>query len=308
MKKEQVFSPEKENKFHCLVHGSINKFRSEITSVTQIFQQNGIRVMVDLSQEIGSINGSFAKFKGQEKLENNIIEGKFLQNLNNENLSFCYFVNPRGYIGQGSVYELAHATSLNIPIFFLEKPDLDFYSCPQNSIWKPMDLVKYIKTFKKLPDQSFDLEEWRDLCVPRSVIAAGAIIEWQPKQGKEAQILLVQTYKWGDRFSIIREKKLRNEDIKKTMIRGVYEETRLKVRGFKPLCTFSQLKSSGYHQPLTDMLFVDYIAQSDSRRVCLNDEAQFSVWMPINQALHDLNIEPNARFSLEKYSERKNIT
>lgn len=301
MKKEQVFSPEKENKFNCLIHGSINKFRPEIANTTQIFQQNGINVMVDLSQEIGSINESFVKFKAQEKLDNSVIEGKFLQNLNDSNLGFCYFVNPSGYIGKGSVYELAHATSLNIPIFFLEKPDLDFYSAPKNSIWKPMDLVRYIKTFKKLPDQSFDSKEWCELCLPRSVVAVGAIIEWQPKQGKETQILLVQTHKWGNRFSIVGEKKLRSEDISDTLIRGVHEETGLRFCDFEPLCTFSQIKNSGYHQPLTDMLFVDSIVKSSNRRVSLNDEAQYSIWMPVHEALNVLDLEPNARHTLEIY-------
>lgn len=307
MKKEQVFSPEKENQFHCLIHGSINKFRSEIANTTQIFQQNGIRVMVDLTQEIGSINGGFAKFKGQENLDNSLIEGKFLQNLNNDTLGFCYFINPGGYIGKGSAYELAHATSLNIPTFFLEKPDLDFYSAPQNSVWKPMDLVRYIKAFKKLPDQSFDSKEWSELCIPRSVVAAGAIIEWQPKRGEDTQILLVQTHKWGNRFSIVGEKIERNETINDALIRGVYEETGLEVRGLEPLCTFSQLKNSGYHQPLIDMIFVDSIVRSSSRRVKLNNEAQYSVWIPVGQALNTLDIEPNARKSLEDYLKIKRV-
>ena len=301
MGKEQVFSPEKENQFHCLIHGSINKFRSEIANTTQIFQQNGIRVIVDLTQEIGSINGGFAKFKGQENLDNSLIEGKFLQNLNNDTLSFCYFVNPDGYIGKGSAYELAHATSLNIPTFFLEKPDLDFYSAPQNSVWKPMDLVRYIKTFKKLPDQSFDSKEWCELCIPRSVVAVGAIIEWQPKQGKETQILLVQTHKWGNRFSVVGEKIERNETLDDALIRGVYEETGLRVHGLEPLCTFSQLKNSGYHQPLNNMHFIDSIVQSSSRRICLNDEAEYKIWIPAKQALETLDVEPNAQKSIKDY-------
>lgn len=302
MKKEQVFSPEIELHPHCLIHGSINKFCPEIKNTTQIFQQNGINVIVDLSQEIGSINESFVKFKGQENLENSLIEGRFLQNLNDDNLGFCYFVNPGGYLGKGSTYELAHATSLNIPVFFLEKPDLDFYSAPKNSVWKPIDLVRYIKTFKKLPDQSFDSKEWRELCIPRSVVAAGAIIEWQPKQGKETQILLVQTHKWGNRFSIVGEKMERGESIEETLIRGVYEETRLKISSSKQLTTFDQINNSGYHLLyFPRMIFVDHVVGVSSRRVTLNDEAQYSTWISAREALQLLDLEPNAHQTLEIY-------
>jgi ADP-ribose pyrophosphatase YjhB (NUDIX family) len=306
MKKEQVFSPEINRSKHCLLHGSINRSFSEMVEAYQTFKQNGITVELDLSREISSKNDNFAKFKGEEDLDNYSIEGKFLQNLNKNDLNFCYFVNPKGYMGKGVTFELGCAIFSNIPVFFLEKPDLDFYKAPQNSIWHPKDLTNYINKNKKLPDQSIESKEWQDLIIPRSVVAIGAILEWQSKRSPESQVFLVQTHKWGNRFSIVGEQVERRETVQETLIRGVREETALKIDSYIQLNTFDQIDNSGYHLlNFPKMIFIDHIVSVKSQRVTLNDEAQYGVWMPVNQALRDLNIEPNARFILEKYKQTK---
>lgn len=302
MKKEQVFSPENKRSRHCLLHGSMNKFLPEMKEAYKIFNNNGIIVEPDLSRETSSNDDNFMKFKGQENLNNYFIEGEFLQKLNKSDLDFCYFVNPNGYMGKGATFELDRATVLKIPIFFLEQPDLDFYPVPKNSVWDPKDLANYINKYKKLPDQS-ESKEWQNLTPPRSVVAVGAILEWKPRRGNESQIFLVQTHKWGNRFSIIGEQMERNETIQETLIRGVREETGLKIDSFSQLNTFNQINNSGYY--LTDfpnMIFIDYVANVSSRKVFLNNESQYGIWMPIKDALRDLCIEPNARFSLEMVS------
>lgn len=301
MRKEQVFSPEKERHFSCLIHGSISKFRSEIIRATQIFQQNGIQVVIDLTQEVDSVSDGFIKFKGQKNLDNNIIEGNFLNKLHDSNLSFSYFVNPSGYMGKASSVELDHATNLGVPVFFLEKPDLDFYTAPKNSIWSPEDLTNYIKVYKKIPDQSYDTKVWQELSNPKLVVAAGAIIVWKPKQGNEPQVLLVDDPRWGC-YTIIGKRQQRGEnDIKKTLIRGVKEETGLKVGDFNLLCAFNQLNNTDI-QPRRDMFFCDYIVPTDTRRVSLSgDYRSHADWVSPEEAIRSGKVEPNGLEALKQY-------
>lgn len=305
MKKEQVFSPEILSSPHCLLHGSMRKHLQQMQEAYDVFKKFGIEATPDLSRKVVSGQDSFVLFDGENGLAPSTIEGKYLQNIYRNNpINFSYFVNPDGYMGQSASLELGITTS-NIPIYFLEKPQLNSYYVPENSIWSPQDLAIFIKKHKKLPQQSIKSEEWQGLNTHKSVVAVGAVIEYKPKQGNETQILLVQTHKWGNRFSIVGEKMERDESIEDTLIRGVYEETGLKKNSSKELKTFNQINNSGYHLLyFPRMLFVDHVVTVSSRRVTLNDEAQYSTWMPAREALDVLPLEPNARHILKIYLDK----
>ena len=211
MKKEQVFSPEILSSPHCLLHGSMRKHLQQMYKAYEVFRRFGIEVTPDLSRNVISGQDDFVLFDGEKGLVPSLVEGRYLQNIYRNNpINFSYFVNPDGYMGQSASFELGITTS-NTPIFFLEKPQFDSYYLPENSIWSPYNLASYIKKHNKLPQQSIKPEEWQDLNTHKSVVAVGAVIEWQPKQGNEKQVLLVQTHKWGNRFSIVGEKMERGE-------------------------------------------------------------------------------------------------
>jgi phosphoglycolate phosphatase len=140
------------------------------------------------------------------------------------------------------------------------------------------------------------------MMVPGSVVAAGAIIEHQPRRSTvDKEILLVKTHKWGNRYSIVGGKVRRNELLTDALLREVREETTLRGEVGAHICTFDQITNSGYYQASTQHIFVDNVVTVHSKQVTLNDEAQDFIWALPAEALASLDIEPNARATIELY-------
>ncbi len=227
---------------------------------------------------------------------------------------FSYFVNPEGYIGKSVSYELGIAQVTNVPCFFLEQPTDHPAYLHSNSVWKPQLLAEWIAQKQKLPEPSIHPNErlihqlWEKFMVPVSLVAVGGIIEYDtPKSQREKEILLVKTHKWGGRYSIVGGRVRRNELLADALIREIREETGLRSKIDKHICTFDQIKNSGYYQSSLQHIFVDKVVKVDSKKVRLNEEAQKYVWTPAIDALKDLDIEPNARHTIELYSKLSSV-
>ena len=119
----------------------------------------------------------------------------------------------------------------------------------------------------------------------------------------EKEILLVKTHKWGNRYSIVGGKVRRNERLHQALIREVQEETKLHGEVGAHLCTFDQIKNSGYYRGGVQHIFVDNIVKVRSKNVTLNEEAQDYIWALPSEALKHLDIEPNARTTVELYQQ-----
>ncbi len=239
-----------------------------------------------------------------------MIELLYLHNLRHlgEN-GFSYFINPEGYLGKSASYELGIAQISNTKCFFLEHVADHPAYLHRNSVWSPELLVEYILEHKELPSPKSQRKEkvihklWEDLMVPGSIVAVGGIIEYNGVGAKkEKEVLLVKTHKWGGQYSIIGGKIRRNERLQDALVREIKEESGLRAEVGEHICTFDQIKNSGYYQAGVQHIFVDKIARVGSRRVHLNEEAQDYIWMPAKNALRDLSIEPNARHTLELYT------
>ena len=141
--------------------------------------------------------------------------------------------------------------------------------------------------------------------VPGSIVATGAIIEYRSKYHTQTpEILLVKTHKWGGRYSIVGGKVRRNERLENALLREVFEETKLKGSVGSHICTFDQLKNSGYYQPHAQHIFVDNVVRVQTKNVTLNEEAQEFIWASPDEALKTLDIEPNARKTIQLYASR----
>jgi 8-oxo-dGTP pyrophosphatase MutT (NUDIX family) len=226
---------------------------------------------------------------------------------------FSYYVNPNGTLGTSASYELAMDQLTNTRyLFMVPLRDHPAY-VPQNSVWQPSELADYIAESGHYPppfipqDEEYIHKMVQDLILPGSIIAVGAIIVDESgkkyRTGQEKEVLMVQTHKWGDRFSIVGGKVQRNERLADALQREVLEETGLESDIQDSICTFDELRGGGYFIPRTHRVFTDNVVAVASRRVTLNYEAQDSVWMPPSVALRDLDIEPNARKTLELYVE-----
>lgn len=293
--------------FQCVLHGSFRKYFDLIKKTRRIFTEAGIEVLAPRLAEITSFEKGFAFLAGEENSDPRMVELLYLHYLKrlSEN-GFSYFVNPEGYIGKSASYELGIAQVTNVRCFFLCSPQDHPVYIHKNSIWQPEDLADFIRDRGQLPEPKVKRNEqeihklWEELMVPGSVVAAGGIIEHDSNK-KEKELLFVKTHKWGGRYSIIGGKIRRNERLDEALAREVREETGLKGQVGEHLCTFDQIRNSGYYIPGIQHIFVDNIFRVVSKYVRLNEEAEDYVWMPARVALRDLPLEPNARHTLQIY-------
>lgn len=292
----------------CVIHGSFGRDFLEIQRVARLFESVGIQVLAPKLGKLHESVGGFALFEDEVNKDPRLVELEYLHNLKKLGPNgFSYFVNPGGYIGKSTSYELGIAQLTNVRCFYMEKPDDHPVYVHKNSLWSAEDLASYIVTNGSLPPEMTHANDkkihklWQELMVPGSVIATGAIIEREVKDAKE--ILLVKTHKWGGRYSIVGGKVRRNERLKDALLREVYEETGLNGTVGKHLLTFDQIKDSGYYQKGVQHVFVDNVVRVDDKKVILNDEAQSFVWARADEALSSLDIEPNARMTVELYAQ-----
>lgn len=109
--------------------------------------------------------------------------------------AFSYFVNPGGYIGKSTSYELGIAQVSSVRCFFLEKPEDHPAYFHKNSIWQAEKLVEIVKTYNRLPEPKAKRNEiaihklWEELMVLGSVVAVGGIIEYDNPLRKEKEVL-----------------------------------------------------------------------------------------------------------------------
>lgn len=294
--------------FKCVIHGSFGRHFDEIRSAMRVFKQAGIKVIAPESNEITAIKDSFLLLENEEKLDPRFVELRYLHRLHKLGPNgFSYFVNPGGYIGRSAAYELGIAQATNVPCYFSHKPkDLPVY-VPANHIINPNNLAEYITENNKLPSVAERQSKTKlhqlflQLISPGSIVATGGIITYQSRKNSLPEVLLVKTHKWGHRYSMVGGKVRRGERLHDALKREIKEETGLRAEVGKHIATFDQLKNSGYYQDYVHHMFVDYEVRVDSKRVQLNEEAQAYIWAPAEQALAELDIEPNARHTLETY-------
>ena len=278
----------------------------------EVFRNAGIEVVAPAMSDIVKEEDGFLFFRGEERSDPRLIELLYLRELRRLGPNgFSYFVNPDGYIGKSVSYELGIAQTSNVPCFFLQRPADHPAYVGNNSVWSPESLAEFIVkrgSFPRLSHDVLDIERlWKQIIVPNSIVTAGAIIEYDPKRG-EREVLMVRTHKWHDRFSIVGGKVWRNERANDALIREVKEETGLDGLVGRHICTFDEIKNSGYYDTAVQHLFVDNVVRVNSKKVILNEEAQEYVWMPAQQALCELPIEPNARHTLELYALHSRVT
>jgi len=304
-----------QSNFRCVLHGSLRKHYKEIKQVRELFVRAGIEVLAPADSEIKAVRDGFVILESDNEKDPRLIELVYLHHLKHLGADgFSYFVDPDGYIGKSVSYELGIAQILNVKCFFAEKPADHPAYLHKNSIWKPEDLVEFIKTNGKLPDPKIERDEkkihqlWTDLIIPRPIVAVGGIIEYaKPTRTGEREILLVKTHKWGGKFSVVGGKVKRNERLENAWKREIKEETGLEATIGQDICAFDQIKNSGYYDFAVNYIFIDKIARVESQKIRLNEEAEDYIWILPGKALTELDIEPNARHTLELYAKMSSV-
>jgi len=298
-----------------MLHGSFQKDYSEICRIHSLFENAGITVLAPVVSTITHIEKGFTFLEADTYTDPRAIELTYLEHIHKlGNTGFSYYVNPTGKIGVSTSYELAIDQLTNTNCFFLRNIIDHPAYIPKSAILSPEKIIKYVKEYGTLPKQHIPQNEkylaklLQELILPGSIIAVGAIIvdesEKKYKRGEEKDILLVETWKWGNKFSIIGGKVRRNELLADALLREVKEETHLQSKVLESICTFDQIKNSGYFQTGTHKVFTDNVVSVRKRKVILNYEANSYIWVPPSEALAHLPLEPNARHTIELYKER----
>ena len=302
-------------KVKCVLHGSFRKHFDLVKEVHTLFTNAGIEVIApDISEIVDKTDG-FVHLQQDQSRDCRMTELLYLKKAAGLGpTGFSYYINPKGTLGTSSSYELAVDQLTNTRYFFM-KPLRDHPAyIPHNSIWKPERFIEYIQKQGHYPPPKIPRNEReihhlaQELILPGSTIAVGAIIvDHSSKKycsGQERDILMVRTHKWGGRFSIVGGKVQRKERLADALRREVKEETNLEAAIKESICTFDELRGSGYFIPDAHRVFTDNVVAVGRRRVTLNEEAEDYVWMPPRAVLRDLNLEPNARITVEQYRQR----
>ncbi|ESZ51049.1 DNA mismatch repair protein MutT [Mesorhizobium sp. L2C054A000] len=271
----------------------------------QIFLKAGIEVIAPVGTEIVTAGKGFSYLSGDDRLDARAIELIYLGKLRRLAASgFSYFVNPNGYIGKSVSYELGIAQITNTRCFFYDHLTDHPAYVHGNAVWKPDALAEYIKCYGRLPLPQVKGNErvihklWESLTMVGSIVAAGAIIEHVGTN----EVLLVRTHKWAGRYSIVGGRVRRNERLRDALLREVREETGLSGSIGHHIATFDQIGDNDYYRPGVQHLFVDNVVAAEERNVHLNEEAEDFIWAPAIDALKELDLEPNARHTLEAYA------
>jgi ADP-ribose pyrophosphatase YjhB (NUDIX family) len=311
--------------FRFVVHGSYKEENWPLVQqVRDFFVDEGLELVAPFGDVIGYEAG-FAVLSGEEEQDTRVTHFKYLQHVKElaGGKGFSYFVNHKtkvnedgskteipGVMGGSQTVEYGVAMAKGVPAYLHDMPSDQPMPIPENSVMAPDELTHYIKKHKSLPPIQFSNSEvhalWSDL--QKTDHAVGAIMEYSPPKG-EKEIFVVQTDQWEGKWSIVGQRLRPGQTLHDGLFEGIHEETSNDTASNPQLLTaFSQIPNSGYHRPAVSLNFTDFVVEMGSKRFTLNDEAQRGIWVPSRVALSELELEPNARKTIEAYQQRTTST
>ncbi len=304
--------------------GSYRKFPEELARDIEHFRDCGVTVLSPHSATIlNSLEGfvllqndpltslsSFSDDKLPEAMRS--IENSHLRAIQQSDA--LWLVLPQGYCGVSTAFEIGWALAHNVPIYYhqqyhsvIREPIIRSYAMPVRSI---DHLVASFSALPKVDPRVIRHFQQEVYSSPRNndthtdnlfnaSIAVGPLIV-----NPQREILLVKTHKWRGRYSIPGARINSGEKIEAALLRATKEQTGLFGRVDTDLCTFDELPNDGYFRQGTSRIFVDKIVLVSDKTVSLDHRAESSVWISPATALSELDIEPNARKTVEEYVQR----
>ena len=313
-----------------VISGSYRKFPEELSQVMEEFRDLGVSVLSPQSSHILSSIDGFVSLKGDivERIDTVINSDivRAMRTVENGHLNAIvqsdalYVVAPQGYCGISTAFEMGWALAHEVPIYYdskyvsdVQEPILKMYARPVASISSLVNSFDSIPKISPLISRYFLHQVQQTVTTERGMrtdlnvsVAVGSIIVDHSKKYRAEQqrdILLVKTHKWGGKFSIVGGRITIRENIKDAFLRTVQEQTGLESVISGDICSFDRLPNSGYYKPSESRLYVDKSVKVQNRRVTLDHRAQEYIWIPSHNALKELDIEPNARRTIEMYND-----
>lgn len=314
------------------ISGSYRKFPDEIAAALEHFQDLGVTVLSPKSATILSSLAGFVSLRGDiipridRVSQNDIVRS--MQLIENSHLNAIqqsdalWLVLPNGYCGAATAFEIGWALAHNVPVFYdskyfseVNEPIVRAYAYPTRGVTHlvhhfttmprvPLRIRNYfvqtIRTHTRTARQPFTQDTSHN-----TIVAVGPVIvdhsRKKYRRGQARDILLVQTHKWGGKFSIVGDRLQPRETLTAAFLRAVTEQTGLEGMVRDDICAFDELPNSGYYAQQSSRIFVDKIVHVRNRLARLDDRAESYLWIPPHAALRDLDLEPNARKTIELY-------
>ncbi|KKR07371.1 MAG: MazG nucleotide pyrophosphohydrolase [Candidatus Peregrinibacteria bacterium GW2011_GWC2_39_14] len=134
------------NKHQCLIIGSFRKHYSQIVETINFFHANNIEVLSPKISTILNPEDEFVIFDYDPRdADIRQIEDKVLEKMHNTD--FVYIVNPDGYIGQSTSFEIGYCHGKNLKIFAMEDSS-ELCSRYIHAVLKPNEIIKKLKELK----------------------------------------------------------------------------------------------------------------------------------------------------------------
>lgn len=119
----------------------------------------------------------------------------------------------------------------------------------------------------------------------------------------EGKLFLMKTHKWGNKYAIPGGHIEMGETMVDALKREIKEETNLDIHNIQFLCFQEFIYDDAFYEK-RHFIFFDYVCETDSTDVILNDEAQEYVWAPLSD-IASLPVEPYTMKTIRYYMENK---
>lgn len=311
------------------ISGSYRKFPEEIGQALEAFRDLGVTVLSPRSATIVSSIDGFVSLKDDlvqrinDLSESNItnaiklIENSHLQAIQQSDA--LWIVIPQGYCGIATAFEIGWALAHNVPVFYDAKHSKDIKEPIIKAYAHPTKSIEYlVNNFYSMPQVDPVVSRYfmKSILLARTTdagfnanVAVGPVIVDHSKRYRSKQkrdILLVRTHKWNGRFSIVGGRIKRGEQLINAFQRIVTQQTDLDGSLGDDVCVFDEIQDSGFYERGTSRIFIDRVVKARNRKIRLDERAQEYLWIPPDIALQELDIEPNARRTIEIYNQSLN--
>lgn len=120
----------------------------------------------------------------------------------------------------------------------------------------------------------------------------------------QGDVLIIQTHKWGHSLGIPGGKIEYLEPSLQALKREMLEETGLRIHNIRWAMIHDSIDSNEYYKKGSHFLLLNYYAESRSRKVKLNNEAESYIWIQPEKALK-LNLNEPTRVLIKTYLKGK---
>jgi nucleoside 2-deoxyribosyltransferase len=114
---------QKPGRTRVTVSGSFTRHQSSLLATMEDMHRHDVAVLSPNSGEIDGIDKGFAYLKGDPSRDKKWTEDRHIEALRHSD--FMWIINPDGYLGLSTAFEMGFARALGVPIFGASKLDHD---------------------------------------------------------------------------------------------------------------------------------------------------------------------------------------